>query len=301
MGPQLSTILEDAVAVPAHHVHEVPHTYHSPAGQDAEQRPMFPGRSSVTAHSPETPFWPNLKFYLSQANPTTPPPKPCCTLCTRPLAIPFLPRPHHAHDNHTSSPANEPGTEPGTKPPPHAADPAKEEAAILPCGHLFGAACFARLAASHHARGTPAHCPACYLQLAYTNPVVCPHPLQPFILSAQPIAHARAPGIGGILPAVPRTIPEGGRMPAACPGCRVFHAWRYLRMAEGMLFDAAAGYGNGAGEMGWEAVTGRDYSGLVDSRAAVLGWMHATFGNVVCAAHVGETVRPTWAGLWPMT
>ncbi|KAL2023049.1 hypothetical protein VTK56DRAFT_3959 [Thermocarpiscus australiensis] len=70
---------------------------------------------------------------------------------------------------------------------------------ILPCGHVFGKACLRSWLSRHDT------CPVCRFKLRYE---LCDHPIPPLGLTTWNIFDA------------PRTVPDGGKVPAQCGPCR---------------------------------------------------------------------------------
>ena len=166
--------------------------------------PSIPTRNTPTTSTPPAANQPNNNCYapipsdifLSPAASTAPPTCMICTTST--LAVPRMPLPPI------------PG-EPSTYPP--APNPDQETPSLLPCGHVFGAACLQTwLATQPEDEDTPRSessnkCPICRFALHYE---LCPHPIAPFPLTRT----------GLLFGLCPKTLPAGGSVGARCPQCR---------------------------------------------------------------------------------
>ncbi|KAK4450958.1 hypothetical protein QBC34DRAFT_401915 [Podospora aff. communis PSN243] len=87
-----------------------------------------------------------------------------------------------------------------------------EEAAVLPCGHMFGAACFQEYARAAREKGTIPSCPKCRFVLQFTDSS-CRHLIPMAVLSGE-----KTPK--DLVRWVPATIPEGNIVPPRCSHCR---------------------------------------------------------------------------------
>ncbi|CAM1505107.1 Fc.00g107440.m01.CDS01 [Cosmosporella sp. VM-42] len=89
------------------------------------------------------------------------------------------------------------------------------QAGILPCGHMFGASCVAKMLTSNHSQNKVSACPCCRLTLKYR---LCIH---------------TTPGIPmpvkwNQIEQMLKTIPEGGKMPPVCFDCALARALNNL-------------------------------------------------------------------------
>ena len=106
-------------------------------------------------------------------------------------------------------------------------------ARVLPCGHMFGHNCLEKAL-----KVRPERCPLCDLNLRYTHQGICTHAVEGIV----------APATGRhTIDRVPRTIPEGGRIPLFCSACRASQVRaRTLVLAEAIHNIPAGGPPNQA-------------------------------------------------------